>query len=447
MLQETRSQGQESLFSGELKTLCNPRHGLVQVAEQIHWAGLEEAFGGCYCPDFGRPCKPIRLLVGLHYLKHAYQFSDEGAVAELAENPYWQYFCGFEYFQRELALDASLLSKWRKRIRVQKLEKLLEETIRTGLQTGVLKRTQLAKLNVDTTVQEKAISYPTDAKLYAKMLQRLVKLSHQQGIELRQSHTRQAKQSLFRYHRYAHGRKLKLAQRELKKLKIYLGRVFREVGRKVLRADRQELWEVFGPELALAQRLLAQQREDNHKLYSLHAPEVACIAKGKAHKKYEFGCKVSVVATSKDPFIVGMQALPGNPYDGHTLAQALAQAERLGGFVAQEVFADQGYRGHNYTGTATVHLSRWNLAGVKASVIRWIKRRSAIEPVIGHAKNDGWLGRNHLKGTEGDQINAILCACGFNIRKLLRKLFLFLFQRWFPRHFGEQKFLFCNQLI
>lgn len=418
---------QENLFSGELKSLCNPRHPLIQLAHQMEWGELEAAFAGCYCPDFGRPCKPIRLLVGIHYLKHAYHLSDEEVVERLAENPYWQYFCGFEYFQRELFLNASLLSKWRKRIQQQKMEKLLEVTITTGLKTGALKRRQLAKLNVDTTVQEKAITYPTDAKLYLKMLQRLVNLCHQEGIELRQSYTRKAKKSLFLYHRYAHGRKGKKAQKEWKKLKVYLGRVSRDVGRKVLKANREELWEVLGPELAMAQRLLEQKREDSPKLYSLHAPEVECIAKGKAHKKYEFGCKVSVVATSQDPFIVGMQALHGNPYDGHTLEQALKQAERLGHFQAQEVYADQGYRGHDYAGEATIHLSRWKLSGLKESVIRWIKRRSAIEPVIGHAKTDGWLGRNYLKGTHGDHINAILCGCGYNIRKLLRKL---LFVLW-----------------
>ena len=187
--------------------------------------------------------------------------------------------------------------------------------------------------------------------------------------------------------------------------------------------------------LETAHRLLSQQRQDKNKLYSLHAPEVECIAKGKAHKKYEFGCKVSITTTSKDNFVVGSQALHGNPYDGHTLNGAVEQAERLGDFEAKEIYVDRGYRGHDYEGPAKVHLARTGMRKVKPTLRRWLKRRSAIEPVIGHMKTDGRLGRNYLLGVEGDRINAILCGAGHNIRKLLRAFLLFLFSWLFKIYF------------
>lgn len=167
-------------------------------------------------------------------------------------------------------------------------------------------------------------------------------------------------------------------------------------------------------------RLLAQQRHDRHKLYSLHAPEVECVAKGKAHKKYEFGVKVSLAVTQRDNFIVGALALPGNPFDGHTLRSALTQVERLTGTKPQRCFVDRGYRGHGIEDIA-VHI-----AGQKRSLTRALrralKRRNAIEPIIGHTKHDGLMGRNYLKGVAGDAMNAILSAAGHNLRIILRKL-------------------------
>jgi IS5 family transposase len=228
--------------------------------------------------------------------------------------------------------------------------------------------------------------------------------------------------------RYSHARQMRRSRREEKKLKVYLGRVIRDVKRKI--AGDDSLVEKFSETLALAERVYQQQRGDQKKLYSLHAPEVECLARGKAHRKYEFGCKVSLVATSRDNFLVGIQALHGSPYDGHTLTAALAQAERLAGFQAQEVYVDRGYRGHTYRGPAVVHLARSGTRKLKRSLRYWLKRRSAIEPLIGHAKNDGRLGRNYLSGVEGDRINALLAGCGYNIRKLLRQLLFWLFSRW-----------------
>ncbi len=325
------------------------------------------------------------------------------------------------------------MTKWRNRVKSEGLEALLSETIQAGLKTKVLKRTSLQRLNVDTTVQEKAITFPTDAKLYHRLRIKLVNEAKACGVELRQSYTRKSKQSLVMQSRYAHARQMKRSRKEVRKLKTYLGRVTRDIERKV--SGDTKLKDRLAPLLEMGHRLLKQKRTDNNKLYSLHAQEVECIAKGKAHKRYEFGCKVSIATTSKDNFVVGAQAFHGNPYDGHTLNEAVEQAERLGNFTTQSIFVDRGYRGHNYEGEGKVHLARKGIRKVKPSLRRWLKRRSAIEPVIGHMKNDGWLGRNYLLGVEGDRINAILCGAGHNIRKLLRAFLLLLFWRLFQTRF------------
>jgi len=418
---------QGELYSVRLDFLCNETHPLVRLSQVINWSEFNEAFGPLYSEGQGRPAKPTRLMVGLHYLKHAKGLSDEEVVAQWVENAYWQLFCGEEYFQHELPIDPSLMTKWRNRLKSAGLEKLLEQTIVAGLKTRVVKRTSLHRINVDTTVQEKAISFPTDAKLYHRLRMKLVREAKASGIELRQSYTRKSKQSLIMQGRYAHARQMKRSRKEIRKLKTYLGRVTRDIERKV--SGSLDLRHRFAPLLEMGHRLLTQKRTDSGKLYSLHAPEVECLSKGKAHKKYEFGCKVSVATTSKDNFVVGAQAFHGNPYDGHTLKEAVEQAERLGDFATKAVFVDKGYRGHNYDGPAEVHIARSGLKRVRRSLRRWLKRRSAIEPVIGHMKNDGRLGRNYLLGQEGDRMNAILCGAGHNIRKLLRAFLFFLF-RW-----------------
>ena len=416
---------QDRLFESRLDRICNPDHAMIKLANQIDWSEFENAFGPLYSPDRGCPGKPIRLIVGLHYLKHAFDLSDEAVVEQWVENPYWQYFCGQTHFQHQLTIHPTLMTKWRNKVKAEGLEKLLEVTITTGLKTGVIKKHQLNKVSVDTTVQPKAITYPTDAKLYYRMRERLVRQAQKQGIELRQNYRRKAKTALVSQGRYAHARQMKRARRETKRLKTYLGRVFRDISRKAAH-DAQQKTEALTDLLVLADRLLQQQRHDKNKLYSVHAPEVECIAKGKAHQKYEFGCKVSVVATMKDPFILGMQAIHGNPYDGHTLSTSLEQAERLASFSVKEAYVDRGYRGHDYKGEGVIHLARRGMKKLKRTIRKWLNQRSAIEAVIGHNKTDGRLDRNYLKGQEGDRMNAILSGCGYNIRKLLRKLIFWL---------------------
>jgi IS5 family transposase len=417
---------QGELFRSRLDQILNRSHALFVLAGEIDWAVFEESFGPLYVENVGRPGTPIRLLVGLHYLKHVFNESDESVVARLLENPYWQYFCGFEYFQHRLPLDPTTLVKWRKRIGPGGMEKLLTETLETAKRKKKLTEHHMGRINVDTTVQEKAIAFPTDARLYHKARLALVRAARERGISLRQSYRRLSKQALLMSGRYSHVRQMKRSRRELKKLRTFLGRVIRDMWRKCPRPD-DALAELLGR----AERIYSQKRQDTRKLYSMHAPEVECIAKGKAHKKYEFGCKVSLVTTSKDNWIVGIAALHNNPFDGHTLKDALDQATRLTGWRPGHAYCDGGYKGtpKELDGTA-VHLPDRGKRK-KPSEWRWFKRRNAIEPIIGHTKQDHRLDRNYLKGVGGDKINALLAACGFNIRKLLRVFFYFLFKELF----------------
>jgi len=409
----------QELFRNRLDNMLNQRHELYRLADLIDWSMFDTAFGSLYCPDNGCPAKATRLMVGLQYLKHIYGISDEAVVRRWVENPYWQYFCGSIHFEHQLPIDPSSMTRFRRRIGESGCEKILQATVATGLNSKTIKPAHLKRITVDTTVQEKAVSFPTDSKLLNRSRIRLVKLCRQNGVVLRQSYARKGPQALFKANRYAHARQYRRMRSRVKKLRTYLGRVVRDIERKITRqADKQA---VFAPELALAKRLLVQQKQDKNKLYSLHAPEVECISKGKAHKRYEFGVKASIATTNKSNFVVGGMALPGNPYDGHTLTKALEQVRRMTGSVIEEAFVDRGYRGHDETRT-TVYIAGQR-RGIKTERLKCsLKRREAIEPVIGHLKSDGLLGRNHLKGTEGDQLNVMLSCAGHNLRLILRQL-------------------------
>jgi IS5 family transposase len=408
------------LFGARLSELLNPEHPLYVLAERIDWSQFDAAIDACYVDELGRPGVNTRLMVGLLYLKHAYDESDESVVARWVENPYWQFFCGLCYMQHELPIDPSSLSRWRKRVGAERLEKLLAATIHTALAMRAMRPQELQKVNVDTTVQEKAIAFPTDARLYHKMRAALVRRATALGITLRQNYRFKGKKLLAKQGRYAHARQMKRAAKMTRGLKTILGRVVRDIERKAGKMQGQIADEPLRELLAMAERLLAQTRTSKNKLYSVHAPEVECLSKGKVHKRYEFGCKVSVATTSKSNWIVGTQALHGNPYDGHTLGGAIDQVERLTGRTPGDVMVDQGYRGHGYAGSAIVHVVRTIPKRATRALRRMLKRRAAIEPTIGHMKSDNRMNRNYLTGSEGDKINTLLSAAGYNLRKLLR---------------------------
>ena len=410
------------LFRNRLDNMIDQQHELYRLTDLIKWHSFDAMFGELYCADNGCPAKAMRLMVGLQYLKHMYRLSDEQVVMRWVENPYWQHFCGEEYFQHQMPIDPGSMTRFRNRIGKSGCEKIFQATINAGLKSKTVKQRDLERVTVDTTVQGKAVTFPTDSKLLNRSRTRLVKLCRRHGVNLRQSYARKGPQALLRANRYAHARQMRRMRRQVKTLRTYLGRVVRDIERKI--ADSSELQAIFANGLSMAKRLLKQQQKDKNKLYSLHAPEVECINKGKAHKRYEFDVKASIATTNKSNFVVGGIALPGNPYDGHTLVNALKQVRALTNRCIDEVFVDRGYRGHGEEGSS-VYISGQKRGIKTLRLKRSLKRRQAIEPVIGHLKSDGLSDRNYLKGSEGDHMNVMLSCAGHNLRLILRQLRIF----------------------
>ncbi|MDP2281472.1 MAG: IS5 family transposase, partial [Methylotenera sp.] len=409
------------LFQQLLTDLINLQHPLVKLAALIDWAVFQTQWTGYFPSKTGRPATPPRLIAGLLYLQHTFALSDEALICAWVENPYWQHFCGETYFQHEPPIDPSSLTRWRKRIGEAGVERLLSATIDAACRGKVVKEKSFDKVIVDTTVMEKAIAYPTDSQLLETGRQHLVKLATSLGITLRQNYNREAPRLAAQAARYAHARQYRRMRATLKTQRTLLGRVWRDIQRK-LGADQSQL-EVVKATLRKVQRLLHQQRTDKNKLYSLHAPEVECIAKGKVRQPYEFGVKVSIATTHKEGLVVGIKSMPGNPYDGHTLPSAVAQIHALTQRAPKAVFVDRGYRG-----VEVPNVTIWRSGqkrDVTPSIKKAIHRRSAIEPAIGHMKNDGRLGRNWLKGELGDALHAMLCGAGHNLRMILRAIRLF----------------------
>ncbi|MCE5341930.1 MAG: IS5 family transposase [Planctomycetaceae bacterium] len=405
---------QAFLFTSKLQQILNDQHPLYKLASSIDWQTIDKQLACCYSEDMGRPANATRLMVGLHYLKHTYNESDESVIERWVENPYWQYFCGYEYMQHQFPIHPTSMVKWRHRVGAERMEIMLKETLSTAIREKQIKQTDASKIIVDTTVQEKAIAHPTDARLYLKSICRLIKLARQRNIDLRQSYIRVSKRAFFSQGQYARAGQYKRAAKQTKKLKTYLGRLIRDIIRKAANPDRE-----LALMLERTSKIHSQKRDDRGKLYSLDAPEVECISKGKAHRRYEFGCKVSFSITHKNNWITSAAALHGNPYDGHTLSATVARSESNTQVKAAEVYVDRGYRGHDYAGLANVFKQDGKLKQLTQAIKKKLKRRSAIEPTIGHVKSDNRMDRNYLKGTAGDMINAILAAAGYNMRKLL----------------------------
>lgn len=430
MLRENPEQtGQDDMFRSRLASIIDMGHELARLAGLVEWDALARDLAGFYCADNGRPGSSIRLMAGLCFLKDLRGLSDEEVCAQWRENAYFQYFCGEEYLQHRLPVEPPSLSIFRKRIGAEGAERLLAETVKLGLKTGTVTKNEIEKVNVDTTVQEKAIRFPTDTQLCHKAREELVKAAARYDVPLRQTYVRKSKRAVFLANRYMAARQVKRGRKMIKTVRNYLGRVIRGIERAGEKTPH--LQGAFRAELAKARTIFAQTLNPQaaDKLYSWHAPETECIAKGKAHKKYEFGCKASIASTNKSNFIIGAMAHHGKPYDGHTLRAVLEQVERLTGIKPREANADLGYRGHGIVkedSGCEVILSRQK-RGMTPAKRKRQRRRAAIEPIIGHCKNDRKVGpRNWLGGKQGDCINAIAMAIGFNLRKILKKIFLWL---------------------
>lgn len=402
---------QNSLFFN-LEDTLNHKHPLFVLAKEIHWHVFEEAFLPLYSPDKGRPAKPIRLMVGLLILKHIRNVSDESVVEQWSENIYYQNFCGENAFVAAPPCEASELVHFRNRIGESGIELILKESIRINGDDA-----NDNNINVDTTVQEKNITFPTDAKLHKKIIKKCRKIAEDEQLPVRQTYTRTLKKLAVDQRFRNHPKNKAKARKADKKVKTIAGRLVRELERNLPPNSK------YQSQLDLYKQILAQKRGSKNKIYSLHEPEVCCISKGKDHKKYEFGNKASFAKTDTG-VIVGALGFR-NEYDGHTLEPTLKQVERLRDKVPKRAKVDRGYRGKKQIGETEILIPsppKKNLSYYQRKKLSEAhKKRAAIEPIIGHIKADHRLNRNFYKGMLGDNINIMLAASAFNFKRMINK--------------------------
>lgn len=404
-----------SLFCS-LADQLNHRHPLYQLSHKIDWHRFESAFSSLYSPDMGRKAKPIRLMCGLLILKHLRNLSDESVVEQWSENAYYQYFCGMTEFTPSFPCNASELVHFRKRIGESGLELILAESIRVNQEDDG--RDHHATAFIDSTVQEKNVTYPTDAKLHKKIIRKVLSIVRQLHLPLRQSYTFVLKE-IYRDQRFRnHPKNRSKAVKADKKLRTIAGRLVRELKRN-LKGNHG-----YDPLLELYERVLSQQRNSPHKIYSLHEPEVRCISKGKEHKKYEFGNKVSIIRSSSG-IILGAKSFR-NEYDGHTIEESLSQVERITGKRIRRLAGDRGYRGKKEVAGTQILIPDTPKAKdsyyIRKKKHRLFCKRAGIEPTIGHLKTDYRLGRNFYKGVFGDVTNLLLAAAAYNFKRAMRML-------------------------
>jgi IS5 family transposase len=391
------------------------KHPLVRMADSMQWELFEQHWSALHSDAGGQMASSGRRVAGLLMLKHMEALSDERLMELWVTNPYYQYFCGETHFQHRPPVDPTSMTKWRNRLGEEGLEWLLTTVVESATRSGVVKRDSFAHLSADSTVMEKHIAHPTDSALLETMRGKLVAFMREHGLTIRQSYSRQGPRLAQQIGRHAHAKQFKRMRRLLRKQRTWVGRLTRELERQ-REALPPTVQEQADELLGLARRLLEQVKDPQtkNKLYSLHEPAVDCISKGKARKRYEFGTKVGVVCTQKENFVVGMRSYPGNPYDGHTLDDLLQQAQTITSTEAKTVVVDLGYRGRHATQAKVIHRGR-KLS--KREKLR-LRRRSALEAIIGHMKIDGLLDRCHLKGLRGDAVHAILCGIGHNLRQM-----------------------------
>jgi IS5 family transposase len=444
----------EDFFRARLDQMIDLRHSLAVLSSRMPWQQIEasvahlfsrKARTGLAMPDLdlfgeapaplarksnaGRPRVPLRTMTALLYLKHAFDLSDEAVVQGWSENPYWQHFSGQAYFEPRLPCDATTLVKFRRLLGDEGVEELLAQTVNLAVSLKLIPAAALAILVVDSTVQEKAVAHPTDSRLLETARCKLVEAAQDAGIELKQTFAKEGRLLRFKAGRYAHAKQFKRMRRVIKRQSTVVGRLVREIDRKAS-ALSEAVREVLGSAIAKARRIAEQSRSRKNiagvpKLYAWHAPEVECIAKGKSRTPYEFGVKVGIAATLQHNLIVGAKAFAGNPFDGHTLREQLEQAAILmqdTGVRPTTAYVDLGYRGVDGDNPDIAIKHRGKFKTLTAQERKLLKRRQAIEPIIGHLKSDHRMDRCHLKGEQGDRLHAVLCAAGYNIRWLLRMI-------------------------
>lgn len=447
--------GTPDFFRARLAEMIDLKHPLAVLATRMPWAqlegvlaptfarrdrpgqsqGVEDLFGpslqlaGGGVSAAGRPRLSMRLMLALLYLKHAYNLSDEELVERWAENVVWQYFSGMEYYEPRLPCDATQIGRFRSAIGEAGVEELLKATLDTAVAIKAVKPAEFERVIVDSTVQEKAIAHPVDSRLLEIARHQVVKAAQHAGIPLKQTFAKEGKTLRRKAGGYAHAKQFKRLRRTVKRQRTILGIVLREVQRHLalgVRASASALaLERLTTLMGRAERIRTQDRHDKNKLYALHAPEVECIGKGKARKPYEFGVKASIAVTHQNGLMVGARTFPGNPYDGHTLSAQLEQTRILledVGIQPKQVVVDLGYRGVDADNPGVEIIHRGKFKSLTKQQRRWLKRRQAVEPAIGHLKQDHRMDRCWLKGAVGDALHAALCAVGYNLRWLLRAI-------------------------
>jgi len=416
MVSKTEKHPQLNIFSTPLKQFINLEHEICVLADRIDWESVTNDFKGYY-KEFGRPSVPLRRMIGLVLLKYIYNLSDENVVDRWIENPYWQYFTGEVNFQTDKPFDPSEFVHFRKRIGEQGAERLLKLSINL-----FGKEAKEKEVLIDTTVQEKNITYPTDAKLHKKIIDKCNTIAETEDIPLRQTYKRTVKQLMIDQRFRNHPKRKKKARAAARKIKTIAGRLVRDLERKM--TDDQIAF--YSRKLEIFNQILEQQRDTKNKIYSIHEPHVKCIAKGKEAKPYEFGNKSSFVKTRKTGIIVGALAFNENIYDGDTLEPQLAQVERVAAYRPKVAIVDRGYRGRKYVAETQIHtpvpLPSSATKYQKQKARKRFRSRAGIEPVIGHIKHDHRMIRNYLKGELGDKVNTILAGTAFNMQKMLRRI-------------------------
>ena len=413
MLRQSSTSHQTNLFGTDLLLQLDPNDPLLKLSTVIPWHQFEKAFSIYYTAGLGAPSKPIRLMVGLLLLKQLENLSDEAVVVQWKRNPYYQAFCGMGEFLRELPCHSTELVHFRQRIGTAGIEKIFQMSVSLH---G--KRALEDTVNIDTTVHEKNITYPTDSKLAIKIINRLNKLSKIRGIQQRRTYTKEVKQLRLDIRHFRHVKKRAKARRALKRLRTIAHALIRELRRTL---PQHSLFDCYQRDFLFYERVLNQQPKDKNKIYSLHEPQVYCIAKGKDHKQYEYGSKASVAATAKSNLIVGVVSHEKNLHDSHTLTEVLAHIEAARGKAIKQAVCDRGYRGKSSVNGTQIILPKKALKKdnryQKDKKRKQCRRRAAIEPIIGHLKADFRLARNYLKGAVGDHINLLMAACAWNLNK------------------------------
>ena len=443
----------DDFFRARLDQMIDLRHPLAALAGRMPWGQIEAAlapafarqdrlgkiiaghdlFGttleiaGAGISAAGRRRLPIRLMASLLYLKHAFNLSDDELAARWSENVVWQYFSGLAYYTPNFPCDATQIGRFRTAIGEAGVEELLKATIDTAVQTRAIRPAEFERVIVDTTVQEKAIAHPVDSRLLEIARAKVVQAAKRVGIALKQSFVKEGKELRRKAGGYAHAKQFKRLHRTVKRQRTILGILLREIKRKLTGATTESPGTIahLNTLLERAERIRQQQPKDKHKLYALHAPEVECIGKGKARKPYEFGVKASIAVTHKRGLMVGARTFPGNPYDGHILSAQLEQTRILledVGREPKEVVVDLGFRGVDRDNPQVAIIHRGKTKSLTRQQRRWLKRRQAVEPAIGHLKSDHRMDRCWLKGQRGDALHAVLCATGYNLRWLLRAM-------------------------